>query len=129
MALRRQLRPVHGAGKYIWCELRVSTTGLGFPRRCPPSRPHADESKLFDFQNRKVANDRRKADLVSSTAHRLQQPRRRLFVALTIALASVLVSPIAAAADEWIGTWAASPQPVWDADFPIPTGFPRTLWI
>ena len=48
---------------------------------------------------------------------------------MAIVLASVLVSPIAAArADEWIGTWAASPQPVWDADFPIPTGFPRTLW-
>jgi hypothetical protein len=47
---------------------------------------------------------------------------------MAIALASVLVSPIAAAADEWIGTWAASPQPVWDADFPIPTGFPRALW-
>jgi lysophospholipase L1-like esterase len=67
---------------------------------------------------------------IPSTAHRLQQPRRRVFGrVMAIALASVLVSPIAAArADEWIGTWAASPQPVWDADFPIPTGFPRTLW-
>jgi hypothetical protein len=52
----------------IWCELRVGTTGLGFPRRCPPSCPHADESKLFDFQNREVANDRRKAH--SDSVHR-----------------------------------------------------------
>jgi hypothetical protein len=29
---------------------------------------------------------------------------------------------------DWIGTWAASPQPVWDADFPVPTNIPRTLW-
>jgi lysophospholipase L1-like esterase len=67
---------------------------------------------------------------IASTTHRGQQPRRHLCGrVMAIALASVLVSPIAAArADEWIGTWAASPQPVWDADFPIPTGFPRTLW-
>jgi lysophospholipase L1-like esterase len=67
---------------------------------------------------------------IASTTHRGQQPRRQVCGrVMAIALASVLVSPIAAArADEWIGTWAASPQPVWDADFPIPTGFPRTLW-
>ncbi|MGA7903814.1 MAG: hypothetical protein WCA06_14375, partial [Terrimicrobiaceae bacterium] len=28
----------------------------------------------------------------------------------------------------WIGTWSASPQPVWDADFPAPINFPRNLW-
>jgi lysophospholipase L1-like esterase len=85
---------------------------------------------LFDFQNREVAMTGERLTQIPSTAHRLQQPRRRVFGrVVAIALASVLVSPIAAArADEWIGTWAASPQPVWDADFPIPTGFPRTLW-
>jgi hypothetical protein len=70
---------------------------------------------------------------VPSTTHRRQQPGRHVFGrVMAIVLASLLVSPIAAAraasSDEWIGTWAASPQPVWDADFPIPTGFPRTLW-
>ena len=72
---------------------------------------------------------------IPSTTHRRtnQQPRRHVFGGvLAIVLASLLVSPIPAAhaADtgEWIGTWTASPQPVWDADFPIPTGFPRTLW-
>ena len=29
---------------------------------------------------------------------------------------------------KWIGTWAASPQPVWDADFLAPINFPRNLW-
>jgi lysophospholipase L1-like esterase len=28
---------------------------------------------------------------------------------------------------DWIGTWAASPQPVWDADFFAPVGIPRAL--
>ena len=70
---------------------------------------------------------------IPSTTHRRQQPRRPVFGrVMAIVLASLLVSPIAAAraagTGEWIGTWAASPQPVWDADFPIPTGFPRTLW-
>ncbi|HJS85523.1 MAG TPA: GDSL-type esterase/lipase family protein, partial [Acetobacteraceae bacterium] len=27
----------------------------------------------------------------------------------------------------WIGTWAASPQPVWGADFPVPLNMPRNL--
>ena len=29
---------------------------------------------------------------------------------------------------DWIGTWAASAQPVWGDDFPIPMGMPRNLW-
>ena len=29
---------------------------------------------------------------------------------------------------DWIGTWAASPQPVWGADFPVPLNMPRNLW-
>jgi lysophospholipase L1-like esterase len=34
----------------------------------------------------------------------------------------------AASADNWVGTWTASVQPVWDADFPVPTNIPRSLW-
>jgi lysophospholipase L1-like esterase len=30
-------------------------------------------------------------------------------------------------AGDWIGTWTASPQPVWDADFFAPVGIPRAL--
>jgi lysophospholipase L1-like esterase len=31
------------------------------------------------------------------------------------------------AADAWIGTWSASPQPVWEADFFAPVPIPRSL--
>ena len=29
---------------------------------------------------------------------------------------------------KWIGTWAASPQPLWEADFSAPINFSRNLW-
>lgn len=35
---------------------------------------------------------------------------------------------MAADAGNWIGSWAASPQPVWTADFPVPLGIPANLW-
>jgi len=28
----------------------------------------------------------------------------------------------------WIGTWSASPQPAWEADFPLPLGFPSNYY-
>jgi lysophospholipase L1-like esterase len=31
-------------------------------------------------------------------------------------------------ADDWVGTWAASPQPVWGPDFLAPAKVPRNLW-
>ena len=43
----------------------------------------------------------------------------------------VAVAPTAASSaetDNWIGTWAASPQPIWDADFFAPLNIPRSLW-
>ncbi|MGB9277585.1 MAG: SGNH/GDSL hydrolase family protein [Terrimicrobiaceae bacterium] len=50
---------------------------------------------------------------------------------IAIALAFVLLSSASVRAGgngNWIGTWSASPQPVWDADFPAPINFPRNLW-
>jgi hypothetical protein len=48
------------------------------------------------------------------------------------ALAGTLVFSMASihAAEKgrWIETWAASPQPVWNADFLAPINFPRNLW-
>jgi hypothetical protein len=40
-----------------------------------------------------------------------------------------LAVPPARAADRggWIATWAASPQPVWDANFFAPVAIPRAL--
>lgn len=32
------------------------------------------------------------------------------------------------ASADWIGTWTASTQPVWDTDFPVPIGLPRNYW-
>jgi lysophospholipase L1-like esterase len=34
----------------------------------------------------------------------------------------------AADAGSWIGSWAASPQPAWGPDFPVPLGIPANLW-
>jgi len=47
--------------------------------------------------------------------------------ALSLALAVASAAP-AVADDEWIGTWTASPQPVWGPDFFAPLSFPRNLW-
>ncbi|MDQ7250858.1 SGNH/GDSL hydrolase family protein [Dongia sedimenti] len=46
-----------------------------------------------------------------------------------VALAAALGFGAAASqADDWIGTWTASVQPVWEPDFPVPTNIPRNLW-
>ena len=61
---------------------------------------------------------------------------RRRFGALITTLAIAVLTfvagaPPAQAQDgdpgDWIATWAASPQPVWDADFFAPVGIPRSL--
>lgn len=50
-------------------------------------------------------------------------------VAIALAGFLTLVSPVTAAdAENWIGTWTASAQPVWESDFPVPIGLPRSLW-
>jgi lysophospholipase L1-like esterase len=42
--------------------------------------------------------------------------------------ASLVFTSVAVHADDWIGTWTASVQPVWEPDFPVPTNIPRNLW-
>ena len=54
----------------------------------------------------------------------------RRTLALLACGASLLAAPVPALAQDkadWIATWAASPQPVWDADFFAPVGIPRAL--
>lgn len=49
---------------------------------------------------------------------------------MTVALVAALAVPAFANATEpgtWIGTWSASPQPTWGADFAFPTNIPATL--
>jgi lysophospholipase L1-like esterase len=59
---------------------------------------------------------------------------RRFFSATfsaAVALTAVLSGPAAAAmadAGDWIVTWSAPPQPIWDAAFPVPLNIPRFLW-
>ena len=50
------------------------------------------------------------------------------FMALTMA-ASVAIPAVGSAAgpSAWIGSWTASPQPVWGSDFAFPTNIPATL--
>src|SRR3954466_4825005 len=51
----------------------------------------------------------------------------RAFGATALA-ATLAFGGAAASAEDWIGTWTASAQPVWDPDFPVPTNIPRNLW-
>ena len=53
------------------------------------------------------------------------------FTTLAAILAGLLAfgsQSLAADNEDWIGTWTASAQPVWDTDFPVPLGFPRNYW-
>ena len=58
---------------------------------------------------------------------------QRAFLAITFIagiLAVLATSPAQAQradAGGWIDTWSASPQPVWEPDFFVPLGIPRTL--
>jgi lysophospholipase L1-like esterase len=38
------------------------------------------------------------------------------------------VTVVNAADKAWVATWAASPQPTWQGDFPLPTMLPFNLW-
>jgi lysophospholipase L1-like esterase len=55
--------------------------------------------------------------------------RRLRRTAIILALGAMLAGGPALAEDsgDWIGTWAASPQPVWAPDFFAPFGIPRAL--
>src|SRR4029453_1964081 len=65
---------------------------------------------------------------IATSQHRRTYIFRRV-AALALAAALVFSIPSVRAADKgkWIGTWAASPQPVWNANFFAPINFPRNL--
>ncbi len=45
--------------------------------------------------------------------------------AAAVAFAAMLATaPLSSAAEDWIGTWTASAQPVWGPDFAVPMGIP-----
>jgi lysophospholipase L1-like esterase len=45
-----------------------------------------------------------------------------------VALCLCMSTAVAQEADDWVGTWTASPQPVWAPDFLAPPKVPRNLW-
>lgn len=48
--------------------------------------------------------------------------------AMALGAALAAGTATAAEANHWIGTWHASPQPLWQGDFPFPTNVPFNLW-
>ncbi len=62
----------------------------------------------------------------------MRSPLEPTGVRRTLALLACTASLIAAPAlaqdkADWIGTWSASPMPVWGPDFFAPVGIPRSL--
>jgi lysophospholipase L1-like esterase len=59
---------------------------------------------------------------------RSQTFRRVSVAALAIALAFSVDLVRATENGKWIGTWSASPQPIWAPEFLVPINFPRNVW-
>jgi lysophospholipase L1-like esterase len=57
----------------------------------------------------------------------LRLARYRHASAIVGLCAALAAGPAPAQSADWIGTWAASPQPVWGPDFFAPVGIPRAL--
>jgi hypothetical protein len=53
---------------------------------------------------------------------------RNFLIAVIWAALAIASQARAADSGDWIATWTASPQPVWDADFLAPVKVPRNLW-
>lgn len=67
---------------------------------------------------------------VSARVSAVAKPNWRAACAAVALAAVVGLSPASQAADasNWIGSWAASAQPAWGPDFPVPLGLPANLW-
>ena len=80
----------------------------------------------------RAASDRSANEPVAKRGWKMSRRGALFALAGVAALLSGLVAapaPAQQGADtgDWIGTWTASPQPVWDADFFAPVGIPRAL--
>jgi lysophospholipase L1-like esterase len=69
----------------------------------------------------------------SAPPSRLSDAWRRwsgpLVVGIVTAILATAPTPSRSApASDWIGTWASSPQPIWDADFFAPLNIPRSMF-
>ncbi len=67
---------------------------------------------------------------VSACVSAVTKPMWRAACAAVALGAVVALTPASQAADagNWVGSWAASPQPAWGPDFPVPLGLPANLW-
>ena len=54
--------------------------------------------------------------------------RALLPAGFAVALCLCMSAAVAQEADDWVGTWTASPQPVWGPDFLAPPKVTRNLW-
>jgi lysophospholipase L1-like esterase len=54
--------------------------------------------------------------------------RALLSAGFAVALCLCMSTAVAQESDDWVGTWTASPQPVWAPDFLAPAKVPRNLW-
>jgi lysophospholipase L1-like esterase len=54
--------------------------------------------------------------------------RALLPAGFAVALCLCISTAVAQEADDWVGTWTASPQPVWAPDFLAPAKVTRNLW-
>lgn len=54
--------------------------------------------------------------------------RALLPAGFAVALCLCMSAAVAQQADDWVGTWTASPQPVWAPDFLAPPKVTRNLW-
>lgn len=72
------------------------------------------------------------AELNSAKTGSTRTARTARFARAVFAAAALTLAPplpvLAAEGGGWIGTWAASPQPIWEPDFLAPINFPRNLW-
>src|SRR3546814_12277961 len=72
-----------------------------------------------------------RTDGVASTDRfvRLKPAIRSVFLAFAAVIAGAHPALTAAQAAEpsWVGTWMASPQPVWGSDFTLPTNIPASV--
>ena len=51
----------------------------------------------------------------------------RRFATAACLIVAIAQAPAHAQDENWVGTWMASSQPTWDADFPLPTKIPESL--
>src|ERR1700722_6861077 len=68
---------------------------------------------------------------MTESTSRPPSSRRRMAATLSgsiaLVLAALSLSPAFAQEANWIGTWTASPQPIWGEDFVLPVKIPATL--